>query len=56
MNTPQEILTASYISVVSDAASIVAAALAISLVRGIDARQTASRGRLEPGRKAAPRA
>ena len=44
--TLQEILTAGYIAIATDSAGIVAAALAISLVRSIDARQAASHRRL----------
>jgi DNA-directed RNA polymerase subunit M/transcription elongation factor TFIIS len=46
MQTPQDILSASYVSLVSDVVSIVAAVLAISLVRAIEAKQTFSRRRL----------
>jgi hypothetical protein len=51
MQTPQEILNATYISLVAEVVRIGAAALAISVVGGVDARQTASHSRLMPGSK-----
>jgi uncharacterized protein DUF4328 len=53
--TLQGILTAGYIAIASEVAGIAAALLAISLVRSIDARQTASHRRLEAGSEAPPR-
>ena len=49
MKTPQDILGASYVSLVGDVVSIVAAFLAISLVRAIEAKQTCSHRGLGPG-------
>jgi hypothetical protein len=50
--TLQEILTAAYITIASEVVGIVAAVLAISLVRSIDARQTVSYRRLKAGGEA----
>jgi len=55
MNTPQEILNATYVSLASDFADLVAAGLAIAVVRAIDRKQVVCHNRLVATRKAGKR-
>jgi hypothetical protein len=55
IQTPQDALTTSYVSIAADVASLIAAVFAIRVVRGIDARQTATRLRLAGTSEVRPR-